>query len=72
MDVLSLAVDLVDQGEVEVEALDPFSVEHFDLGLVLLILHVFDHVRKPHSQPMVADSQKHTNYKNSTTFPLFS
>lgn len=58
MDVLSLAVDLIDQREVEVEVFDPFSVEHSHLGLVLLILHVFDHVREPHSQPVVTDSQR--------------
>lgn len=58
MDVLSLAVDLVDQREVEVEMFDPFPVEHFHFGLILLILHVFDHIRKPHSQPVVADTHR--------------
>lgn len=58
MDIFSLAVDLVDQREVEVETFDPFSVEHPDLGLVLLILHVFDHIGEPHSQPVVADTHR--------------
>lgn len=58
MDVLSLAVDLVDQREVEVKTFDPLSVEHSDLGLVLLILHVFDHVGEPHSQSVVADAHR--------------
>lgn len=58
MDVLSLTVDLVDQGKVEVETFYPLTVEYSDLGLVLLILHVLDHIREPHSQPMVADTHK--------------
>lgn len=58
MDVLSLAVDLVDQREVEVETFDPFPVEDFNLGLVLLVLHVFDHIREPHAQPVVADTHR--------------
>lgn len=57
MDVLSLAVDLVDQREVEVEAFDSFPVEYPHLGLVLLVLHVFDHVWEPHSQPVVTESR---------------
>lgn len=57
MDVLSLAVDLVDQREVKVETLDLFSVKHSDLGLVLFILHVFDHVGEPHSQSVVTEAQ---------------
>lgn len=60
MDVLSLAVDLVDQREVEVKMFDPLSVEHSDLGLVLLKLHVFDHIGEPHSQSMVADTHRNT------------
>lgn len=56
MNVLSLAVDLIDQREVEVEAFDSFPVEHSHLGLVLLVLHVFDHVWEPHSQSVVAES----------------
>lgn len=55
MDVLSLAVDLIDQRKVEVETFNSFAVEHSDLGLIFLILHVLDHVREPNSQPMVAD-----------------
>lgn len=61
MDVLSFAVDLVDQREVEVETLDPLSVEHSDLGLVLLVLHVFDHIGEPHSQPVVAGTQRNAH-----------
>ena len=58
VDVLSLPVDLVFQGEVEVELLHPLSVEHLDLGLVLLALQVLDHVREPHRQPVVAATQQ--------------
>lgn len=61
MDVLSLAVDLIDQREIEVKAFHTFSMKHFHLGLVLFILHVFDHVREPHSQTVVAD--EHSNQK---------
>lgn len=61
VDVLSLTVDLIDQREVEVETFNPFSVEHSHLGLVLLILHVFDHIREPHSQPVV--TEPHRNNK---------
>lgn len=48
VEVLSLLVELVGQGEVEVEALHFLSVEQLGLGLVLLKLHHLDHVRKPH------------------------
>lgn len=58
MDVLSLAVDLIGQREVEMETFHPFSVEHSHLGLVLLVLHVFDHIREPNSQTMVTDSHR--------------
>lgn len=64
MDVLSLTVDLIDKRKVEVKAFDPFSVEHSHLGLVLLILHVFDHIWEPHSQSMVTDSDKHMGKLN--------
>ncbi len=63
MDVLSLAVDLVDQREIEVKTFNAFSVEHSDLGLILLILHVFDHIGEPHSQPVVTDTHTHTQRK---------
>lgn len=56
VNVLPLAVDLIDQGEVEVEALHSFPVEHSYFGLVLLVLHVFDHVWEPHSQAVVTES----------------
>lgn len=59
MDVFSFSVNLVDQREVEVETLDLLPVEDADLGLVLFVLHVFDHVGEPDSQPVVAES--HTN-----------
>lgn len=65
MDVLSLLVDLVDQREVEMEMLHPFSVEHSDLGLIFLILHVLDHIGEPHSQPMIAVTHRKT--QNLTT-----
>lgn len=56
MNVLSLTVDLIDQREVEVEAFDSFPVEYSHLGLVLLVLHVFDHVWEPHSEAVVTES----------------
>ena len=65
MDVLSLAVDLVDQREVEVETFDSLSVEDLHLGLVLLVLHVFDHIREPDAQPVVADTHRHTHINRS-------
>lgn len=58
MDVLSLAVNLVDEREVEVEVFDPFPVKHSNLGLVFFILHVLDHIREPYSQPVVANTDK--------------
>lgn len=66
MDVLSLSVDLVDQGEVEVEMFNALSVEHSDLGLVLLVLHVLDHIGEPDSQPVVADAHKKQARKQKT------
>ena len=56
MDVLSLTVYLVDEREVEVEAFDPFPVEHSNLGLILFILHVLDHIREPNTQSVVANA----------------
>lgn len=53
VDVFPLAVDLIDQREVEVESFHPLSVEHSHLRLVLLKLHVLDHVREPDTQPVV-------------------
>lgn len=53
MDVLPLTVDLIDQREVEVESFHSLSVEHSHLCLVLLKLHVLDHVREPDAQPVV-------------------
>lgn len=58
MDVLPLTVDLVDQREVKVETLHTFSMEYSNFGLVLLILHVLDHIRKPHSKPVIADTHR--------------
>lgn len=66
MNVLALAVDLIDQGEVEVEALHSFPVEHSYFGLVLLVLHVFNHVWEPHSQPVVTEqATKQVNSRNN-------
>lgn len=67
MDVLSLAVDLVDQGKVKVEALHTLSVKHSDLGFVLLILHVLYHIREPHSQSVVANIYREET-ENSVNF----
>lgn len=57
MNVLPLAVDLIDQGEVEVETLHSFPVEHSYFGLVLLVLHVLDHVWEPHAQSVVTEER---------------
>lgn len=57
IDVFSLSVDLILQGEVEVEAFYSLSVEHLDFGLILLLLQVFDHVREPHTQSIVTETQ---------------
>lgn len=67
VDVLSLAMDLVDQRKIKVEALDTFSMKHSDLGLELFILHVLDHIREPNSQSVVAKTKtKETKCKLST------
>lgn len=66
VDVLSLAVDLVDQRKVKVEAFDSFSVKHSNLGLKLLVLHVLYHIREPNSQPVVANVQKELKRQNQT------
>lgn len=58
VDVLSFAVDLVDQRKVEVEAFDSFPLKHSHLGLKLLVLHILYHIGEPNSQPMVANAQK--------------
>lgn len=57
IDVFSLSVDLILQGEVEVEAFNSLSMEHLDFGLILLLLQVFDHVREPHTQSIVTETQ---------------
>lgn len=54
--VFPLTVDLIDQGEVEVETFHPLSVKHSHLGLILLKLHVLYHVREPDTQTMIADN----------------
>lgn len=70
MDIFSFTVDLIDQREVEVETFDPLSVEHSHLGLVLLKLHVFDHIREPHAQSVVTESQQNKTLQRYT-FKLF-
>ena len=62
IDVFSLSVDLILQGEVEVEAFYSLSVEHLDFGLILLLLKVFDHVREPHTQSIVTGIRWYQRY----------
>lgn len=52
VDVFSLFMDLVLQREVEMKLLHLLPVKHFHLGFILLVLEVFDHVRKPHRKPV--------------------
>lgn len=58
IDVLSLFMDLVLQGEVESEVFHLLPVEKLHLRLILLILQVLDHVRKPHRQSVVTAKKK--------------
>ncbi len=46
IDVFSLFMDLVLQREVEMKLLHLLPVKHFQLGFILLVLEVFDHVRE--------------------------
>lgn len=59
VDILSFFVHLVFQGEIEMETFNPLPVEHLHPGLVLLILQMLDHVREPHSQTIVTETQRY-------------
>lgn len=55
VEVLSLTMDLVLQGEVEGHVLHFLLDEDLSARVVLLLLQVFDHVREPHGQAVVAE-----------------
>lgn len=48
-------MDLVFQGKVEMKMLHLLPMKHFQLGFILLVLEVFDHVRKPHRKPVITE-----------------
>lgn len=54
VEVISLAMHLVFQGEVESHMLHSFLREGLCAGLVFLLLDVLDHVWEPHCQAVVA------------------
>lgn len=54
VEVVSLAMHLVLQGEVEGDVLHPLLGEGLGARLVLLLLDVLDHVGEPHRQAVVA------------------
>lgn len=54
VEVLSLAVDLVLQREVEGDVLHLLLGEDLGAGGVLLLLQVLDHVGEPHGETVVA------------------
>ena len=54
VEVVSLAMHLVLQGEVESDVLHLLLGEGFCAGFILLLLDVLDHVWEPHRQPVVA------------------
>lgn len=54
VEVVSLAMHLVLQGEVEGDVLHPLLGEGLGARLVLLLLDVLDHVWEPHRQTIVA------------------
>lgn len=45
-------MDLVLQGEVEGEVLDPFAVVNLHSGGILVSLKVLDHIWEPHGEPV--------------------
>lgn len=53
VDVFSFFMDLVFQGKIETKFLHPLPMKYFHLGFILLMLEVFDHVRKPHRKPVI-------------------
>lgn len=54
VEVMSLAMHLVFQGEVESDMLHSFLREGHCAGLIFLLLDVLDHVWEPHCQAVVA------------------
>lgn len=54
VEVVSLAMHLVLQGEVEGDVLHPLVGEGLCAGFVFLLLDVFDHIWEPHRQAIVA------------------
>lgn len=54
IEVVSLAMHLVLQGEVESDVLHPLIGEGLCAGFIFLLLDVFDHIREPHRQAVVA------------------
>lgn len=58
VEVLSVAVHLVLQGEVEGDVLHLLLDEDLGARGVLLLLEILDHVREPHRQPIVTEGEK--------------
>lgn len=54
VEVVSLAMHLVLQGEVESDVLHPLIGEGLCVGFIFLLLDIFDHIREPHRQAVVA------------------
>lgn len=54
VEVVSLAMHLVLQGEVESDVLHPLVGEGLCAGVIFLLLDVLDHIREPHGQAVVA------------------
>lgn len=54
VEVVSLAMHLVLQGEVEGDVLHPLVGEGLCAGFIFLLLDVFDHIWEPHRQAVVA------------------
>ncbi len=63
VEVLSIPVDLVLQGEVKGHMLHFLFDEDLCARGVLLFLQVFDHVREPNSQPVVARDRDQQDVK---------
>lgn len=54
IEVVSLAMHLVFQGEVKRDMLHSLLTESLSARFIFLLLDVFDHVREPHRQSVVA------------------
>lgn len=55
IEVVSLAMHLVFQGEVKRDMLHSFLTESLSARFIFLLLDVLDHVREPHRQTIVAE-----------------